>query len=335
MKAIVTGAAGFIGSSLCRALLADGVEVVGIDKFAPYYSPQQKWRNVVDLKAHPLFTLIQADLLETDLLDLYRDATVVFHLAGQPGVRSSWADGFDDYVMDNVCATQRVLEAARCHGGIRVVYASSSSVYGNADTYPCHETDLPQPYSPYGVTKLAGEQLAVLYARNFAVPTVSLRFFTVYGPRQRPEMAMARLIDAALTGSTFVLFATPGAVRDFTYVDDVVQGIILAGFTPGLRPGLVANICGGAPAELGTVIETLRSVADTDIDVAVAPIVAGDVARTGGDSSVATDELGWVPRTDLREGLYQQVLWRRAELGVTVPSLNIPAPRPLDLAPTR
>jgi nucleoside-diphosphate-sugar epimerase len=335
MKAIVTGAAGFIGSALCRALLTEQVEVVGIDKFTPYYSPQQKWRNVVELQANPRFSLVQADLVDADLLSLYDGATVVFHLAGQPGVRSSWADGFDDYVIDNVCATQRVLEAARADGRIRVVYASSSSVYGNAGSYPCRETDLPQPYSPYGVTKLAGEQLAVLYARNFGVSTVSLRFFTVYGPRQRPEMAMARLVDAALTGSSFTLFAAPGAVRDFTYVDDVVRAVLLAGFLPALRPGLVANVCGGAPAGLHEVITALRDIVGTDIDVEPSHVVAGDVVRTGGDSSVAHRELGWTPRTDLREGLFEQVLWRRAELGVAVPSLSIPEPSPLQLASVR
>lgn len=318
MKAIVTGAAGFIGSALCRALVADQVQVVGIDKFTPYYSPEQKWRNIAELRGNPLFTLVQADLTEVDLLALYSDANVVFHLAGQPGVRTSWSQGFDDYLLDNVCATQRVLEAARDHGGIRVVYASSSSVYGNAAAYPCRETDLPQPFSPYGVTKLAGEHLAVLYAKNYGVSTVSLRFFTVYGPRQRPEMAMARMIDAALTGSTFSLFAAPGAVRDFTYVEDVVRAVMLAGFRPDLRPGLVANVCGGEPADMHDVIDLVRTI-NGDLAIEHAPIVAGDVLRTGGDNTLARDELGWVPRVTLKEGLSHQVMWRRAELGLPEP----------------
>ena len=315
MKAIVTGAAGFIGSALCRALLEDQVQVVGIDKFTPYYSPARKWRNVEALLPNPLFTLLEADLTTVDLAALYADVSVVFHLAGQPGVRASWADGFDDYLLDNVCATQRVLEAARGHEGVRVVYASSSSVYGNADIYPCREVDAPKPFSPYGVTKLAGEHLAVLYAENYGVSTASLRFFTVYGPRQRPEMAMARMIDSALTGSPFSLFAAPGAIRDFTYVEDVVRAVMSAGFTPGLRPGLVANVCGGEPADVHQVVSLVQSLSrDLNIDCAAA--VPGDVFRTGGDNSVARNELGWRPTVSLREGLTQQISWRRAELGL-------------------
>lgn len=321
-KAVVTGAAGFIGSALCRALLAQDVEVIGIDKFTPYYSPEQKRRNVAALQRAPRFTLVEDDLVTADLATLYGDATVVFHLAGQPGVRTSWAKGFDEYVTDNVCATQRVLEAARDHGDIRVVYASSSSVYGNAASYPCREDDRPTPFSPYGVTKLAGEHLAVLYARNYGVPTVSLRFFTVYGPGQRPEMAMAQMVDAALTGSTFSLFAAPGTVRDFTYVDDVVAAVVLAGTTPDLPAGLVANVCGGVPATMMDVLECLRSIVGGDFPVAAAPVVPGDVLRTGGDSSVAREVLGWEPRTRLFDGLLQQVLWRSRDLDVPVPRLD-------------
>jgi nucleoside-diphosphate-sugar epimerase len=202
-----------------------------------------------------------------------------------------------------------------------VVYASSSSVYGNAASYPCRESDLPAPYSPYGVTKLAGEQLAVLYAKNYGVPTVALRFFTVYGPRQRPEMAMAQMIDAALTGSTFTLFAAPGAIRDFTYVDDVVRAVILAGRTPGLPPGLVVNVCGGEPATMHDVLGHLRRIVGGDFSVQEAPVVPGDVIRTGGDSQVARRLLGWSPRTTLFDGLFQQVLWRRVELELPEPSL--------------
>jgi UDP-glucuronate 4-epimerase len=321
IKAVVTGAAGFIGSALCRALVAQEVDVVGIDKFTSYYSPEQKRRNIAELQANPRFTLVEEDLVTADLVALYADATVVFHLAGQPGVRSSWSTGFDDYVTENVCATQRVLEAARAHGRVRVVYASSSSVYGNAASYPCRESDLPAPYSPYGVTKLAGEQLAVLYAKNYGVPTVALRFFTVYGPRQRPEMAMAQMIDAALTGSTFTLFAAPGAIRDFTYVDDVVRAVILAGRTPGLPPGLVVNVCGGEPATMHDVLGHLRRIVGGDFSVQEAPVVPGDVIRTGGDSQVARRLLGWSPRTTLFDGLFQQVLWRRVELELPEPSL--------------
>jgi UDP-glucuronate 4-epimerase len=322
MKAVVTGAAGFIGSALCRALLAQDVHVVGIDKFTPYYPPEQKWRNVAGLQRDPHFRLVVEDLVTADLPALFGDADVVFHLAGQPGVRTSWAKGFDEYAYDNVCATQRVLEAARERGDLRVVYASSSSVYGNAVSYPCRETDLPAPFSPYGVTKLAGEHLAVLYAKNYGVQTVSLRFFTVYGPGQRPEMAMAQMIDAALTGSTFNLFAAAGAIRDFTYVGDVVRAVILAGTVTDLPPGLIANVCGGEPATMVEVLECLRGILREDFAVTTSASVAGDVLRTGGDSGVAQHYLGWKPRTRLADGLLQQVLWRRRELDVTAPRVD-------------
>lgn len=322
MKAVVTGAAGFIGSALCRSLLAQDVYVVGIDKFTPYYSPEQKWRNVAALQRDSRFRLVVEDVVTADLPSLFADADVVFHLAGQPGVRTSWAMGFDEYAYDNVCATQRVLEAARDRGDLRVVYASSSSVYGNALSYPCRETDLPAPFSPYGVTKLAGEHLAVLYAKNYGVQTVSLRFFTVYGPGQRPEMAMAQMIDAALTGSTFNLFAAAGAIRDFTYVDDVVRAVILAGSTADLPAGLVANVCGGEPATMVEVLECLRSIVRDDFPVTTSPVVAGDVLRTGGDNGVARRYLGWQPRTRLVDGLLQQVLRRRHELDVAVPRVD-------------
>ncbi|GGM94641.1 putative UDP-glucose epimerase YtcB [Terrabacter tumescens] len=335
-KAVVTGAAGFIGSTLCRALLAEDVEVVGIDKFTPYYWPQRKWRNIADLQMNPRFTLVHDDLATADLVSLYGDATVVFHLAGQPGVRTSWSTGFDEYVTENVLATQCVLEAAREHGDVRVVYASSSSVYGNAERYPCRETDRPAPFSPYGVTKLAGEHLAVLYARNYGVSTVSLRFFTVYGPSQRPEMAIAQMIDAALKGNTFNLFAARGAVRDFTYVDDIVRAVILAGRTPDLPPGLVLNVCGGEPATMIDVLEYVHGIVGEDIPVDLSPAMPGDVLRTGGDNRLAREALGWRPTTRLFDGVLQQVLWRASELGLSTPRLDgwMSEPvRPLRTAP--
>ncbi len=321
-KAVVTGAAGFIGSTLCQALLEQDVCVTGIDKFTDYYWPQRKRRNLAELRDDPRFTLVEEDLCASDLTSLYADASVVFHLAGQPGVRTSWAAGFDEYVTNNVLATQRVLEAAREHGGVRVVYASSSSVYGNAATYPSRESDTPAPYSPYGVTKLAGEHLAVLYAKNYGLPTVALRFFTVYGPRQRPEMAMAQIVDAALKGTTFNLFAAPGALRDFTYVDDVVRAVVLAGFTPDLPSGLVLNVCGGQPATMHEVLEHVRTIVGADLPVEKAPLMPGDVHRTGGDSRLTREVLGWEPTTALFDGLVQQVLWRSRDLGLRTPQLR-------------
>ena len=309
MRTLVTGAAGFIGSNLARGLLVSGHEVVGVDCFTDYYDPSIKRRTASDLSEHPGFRLVEADLLEGDLGPLLQGRDVVFHLAGQPGVRGSWAHGFQPYTALNVVATQRVLEAAKDRGVGRVVYASSSSVYGNAATYPCHETDVPQPHSPYGVTKLAGEHLARLYARNYGLPTVSLRYFTVFGPRQRPEMAMSQIITAALSGQPFSLFAAPGTLRDFTYVGDVVAATMAAGLVPDVPPGTVVNVAGGSPATMGEVLDIVGELTGGPVRLDVQPAVAGDVLRTGGDSSLARELLGWAPQVSLREGLRRQVAW--------------------------
>lgn len=309
MKAIVTGAAGFIGSTLAAQLLDEGWEVVGIDRLTDYYSPVVKRENVRRLQMHHphRFRWVHDDLVTTDLDTLFEGASVVYHLAGQPGVRSSWRDRFEQYTRDNVVATQRVLDSALRLGGIRVVYASSSSVYGNAAVYPCHENQRPQPHSPYGVTKMAGEHLAVLYADNFGLQTVSLRYFTVYGPRQRPEMAMAQIIDATLRGHEFGMFAAPGSIRDFTYVEDIARGTLLAGVVDDVPAGMVLNLCGGEPTTLDDVIERVEDLVGAPLQVERVPTVAGDVLRTGGDSTLAQRWLGWKPETPLHEGLAQQV----------------------------
>src|SRR4051812_32930977 len=220
MRALVTGVAGFIGSTLAEALVGNGDVVVGVDCFTPYYDAAQKRANLQRLAATKQFTLAEADLRTAELPPLLDGVDVVYHQAGQPGVRLSWASGFAEYDSHNIIATQRLLEGARAAGVARVVYASSSSVYGNAPRYPTSEDDLPQPHSPYGVTKLAAEHLCNLYAANWGVHTVSLRYFTVYGPRQRPDMAMHRLIESALAGTPFPLYGDGSAVRDFTFVDD-------------------------------------------------------------------------------------------------------------------
>ena len=309
MRTVVTGAAGFIGSTLSRELLRQGHSVRGIDAFTSYYDERLKRRNVEELKACSGFELLELDLAHDPLVPVLAEADVVFHLAGQPGVRGSWAHGFLPYLTLNVHATQRVLEAAKQVGTARVVYASSSSIYGNAARYPCREGDVPAPHSPYGVTKLAGEHLNRLYAANHGVPTVSLRYFTVFGPRQRPEMAMARLIETALTGRPFPLFAAPGTLRDFTFVDDVVQATILAGTIPHVPPGTILNIAGGAPATMAEVVDIVGELLGAPVALDVQPACAGDVLRTGGDSTAARDLLGWRPRTSLHDGLAQQVQW--------------------------
>ena len=232
MKALVTGAAGFIGSTLSARLLADGWDVTGIDALTPYYDPALKRANLERLGG--AFTFVQEDLRTADLDALLDGVDVVFHEAGQPGVRASWGDEFGIYLDANVAATQALLEAAKRAPGLqRLVYASSSSVYGDAARFPVLEVDLPQPVSPYGVTKLAAEHLCSLYASNFGVPTVSLRYFTVFGPRQRPDMAFTRFLTAVRDDRPITLYGTGEQIRDFTYVDDVVEANVAGGHRDG------------------------------------------------------------------------------------------------------
>jgi nucleoside-diphosphate-sugar epimerase len=308
MRAVVTGAAGFIGSTLADALLAGGNDVVGIDCLTPYYDESVKRAN---LPRHDRFTLVEADLRSADLGPMLAGADVVFHQAAQPGVRLSWSSGFGEYVSHNVLATQRLLEAAVAVQTRRVVYASSSSVYGQAPSYPTSETDLPSPHSPYGVTKLAGEHLCGLYAANWGVSTVSLRYFTVYGPRQRPDMAMHRVLSAGLAGESFPLFGDGSAVRDFTFVGDVVAANVAAA-DADVAPGTVVNVAGGGEIAMTALLELAGDVLGTSIDVDRQPPQPGDVARTGGSIERARDLLGWVPRVGLREGLEAHVASLRA-----------------------
>jgi nucleoside-diphosphate-sugar epimerase len=316
MKTVVTGAAGFVGSHLSEALCAAGHEVLGIDCLTDYYDPAEKRRNLASTSRWPGFAFEEADLRTADLLPLIEEATVVFHQAGQPGVRKSWSTGFNDYCEHNVKATQRLLEAAKAAATPRVVYASSSSVYGNAPVYPTLETDLPQPFSPYGVTKLAAEHLCGLYAANWGLSTVSLRYFTVYGPRQRPDMAMRRLADAAVAGTTFSLFGDGRQVRDFTYVSDVVAANMAAAFAD-VAPGTVVNVAGGSNAVMADVIDLIGELAGSSVRLERAGNEAGDVQRTGGSTERAHELLGWEPRVSLREGLAAQVAWSQAMLRST------------------
>jgi UDP-glucuronate 4-epimerase len=312
MKALVTGTAGFIGSTLAEQLLSDGHEVIGVDCFTPYYDVASKRANVAQLLTRSSFRLAETDLRTADVLGLVAGVDVVFHLAGQPGVRLSWTDGFPEYVQHNVLVTHRLLEAAKTAGVQRFVYASSSSVYGNAQRYPTVEEDLPQPHSPYGVTKLGGEHLCGLYAANWAVPTVALRYFTVYGPRQRPDMAIHRLIRAALSGGPFTLYGDGRQVRDFTYVDDVVRATIAAGCAP-LAPGTVLNVAGGSSTTMRQLISLVEDVVGRTIRVESTAHQAGDVERTGGSISQAARLLDWRPEVAPPAGVAAQMKWHRAQ----------------------
>lgn len=319
MRALVTGAAGFVGSHLAEQLGVSGWDVVGVDCLSPYYDAAQKRANMAALTGSVEVEYLDADLLTMDLGRLLDGIDVVFHQAGQPGVRTSW-DAFDSYVEQNVMVTKRLLDAARSAGTMRFVFASSSSVYGNALSYPTREDTVPRPQSPYGVTKLAAEHLCGVYARNWGLSTVALRYFTVFGPRQRPDMAMHRLIEAALTGGSFPVFGTGDQVRDFTYVGDVVAANIAAG-TADIAPGTVINVAGGGAVTLAAVIDTVERLTGRPISLDRHPHQAGDVDRTGGAVELARDLLGWTPRVSVEEGLAQQVRWHRERLGARAAAL--------------
>ena len=300
MRWVVTGAAGFIGSHLGEALVQRGDEVVGVDSFTDYYDPREKEENAAGL-----------DVLRVDLVDDGLDldgVDGVFHLAGQPGVRS-FGPVFADYVRHNVLATQRVLEAA---GGARVVLASSSSVYGEAETYPTPEDTPPRPLSPYGITKLAAEHLARAYATSFGRDTVVLRYFTVYGPRQRPDMALERIVEALAAGTPFELYGDGSQSRSFTYVADAVAATIAA--MERAPTGATYNVGGGEEATMREAIATLERIAGRRLDVRSGPPAAGDVRRTSADVSRIRADLDWAPRVRLEDGLSEQWSWASARV---------------------
>ncbi|KQP97661.1 MULTISPECIES: NAD-dependent epimerase/dehydratase family protein [unclassified Rathayibacter] len=316
MKALVTGAAGFIGSTISRRLLADGWDVVGIDAFTDYYDVALKRTNAAANVAAGL-DLVEADLTEIELPPLLDGVDVVFHQAGQPGVRGSWKDGFAPYLTRNIGATQRLLEALRDHDRLqRFVYASSSSIYGDAESFPTAESTTPAPVSPYGVTKLAAEHLTSLYGTNFGLPTTSLRYFTVYGPRQRPDMAFTRFVKAAVLGDRIEIYGTGEQIRDFTFVDDIVEANVLAA-TTATAPGSVYNVAGGTSASVNEVLEFLGEVNGSPLNVSYTDAALGDVVRTGGATERIAAELGWAPKVDLKDGLSRHLAWARETFGDT------------------
>lgn len=315
MRALVTGAAGFVGSHLCYKLLSEGADVIGVDAFTDYYDVRLKRRNALHLQRSPRFRLVEGDLAELSVEPLVRHVDTVFHLAGQPGVRASWGGDFGVYVQRNIVATQRLLEACKDTAIDKFVYASSSSIYGDSEAYPTPETLRPTPISPYGVTKLAGEHLTEVYRTGFGLPAVSLRLFTVYGPRQRPDMAFARLVRAGLTGEPFELYGDGEQTRDFTYVGDVVQAMLEAADSSWCG---VANIGGGSRTSMNRVVEIVHGLCG-DLEVRRVESARGDVRHTAADTSVAVEHLGYRPRTPLAEGLATMVAAERANPLVVVP----------------
>lgn len=316
-RVLVTGAAGFVGSHLVEQLLADGNTVIGIDCFTPYYSPDAKRAALAATHDHQRFELVEADLRDVALAPLLDGVDTIFHQAAQPGVRLSWSDGFSEYASHNVLATQRLLEASRDAEVRRFVYASSSSVYGNQARYPTVETDLPRPYSPYGVTKLAAEHLCGLYAENWGLSTVSLRYFTVFGPRQRPDMSIHRLCEAVGTGASFPRFGDGTQVREFTYVADIVAAN-LAAAAADVEPGTVLNIAGGGEITLNDLIATVGELAGVDVDIEDHPAQAGDAKRNGAATDLAKELLGWSPKVTLREGIAAQLAWHEARRAMAI-----------------
>jgi nucleoside-diphosphate-sugar epimerase len=310
MKALVTGAAGFIGSHLSERLVADGTDVVGVDAFTDYYPRDQKAGNIAALRTAPRFRLVESDLAAADLAPLLDGVTHVFHLAAQPGVRKSWGRDFRVYTVNNIEATQRLLEACVDRPIERLVYASSSSIYGDGCDLPMREDARPQPVSPYGVSKLAAEQLCYLYHVNYGVPAVSLRYFTVYGPRQRPDMGFRRFLSAVMRGLPLPQYGDGRQTRDFTFVADVA-GATAAAATHGV-PGTVYNIGGGSRVELVHVFELIRRITGRQIATETLDAQKGDMRDTYAETSRARRDLGFAPAVTLEDGLRAQFEWMKA-----------------------
>jgi nucleoside-diphosphate-sugar epimerase len=307
MKTLVTGAAGFIGSHLCEKLLADGHSVMGIDSFLDYYPRQVKEMNLVKLKNTQGFEFKEINILDADWPSFLKNIDTVFHLAAQAGVRASWSKNFVVYTRNNIEATQLMLEEAKNSSLKKFVYASTSSVYGDIEDIPMKEKSPVQPVSPYGVTKLAAEELCYLYWKNHGVPCVSLRFFTVYGPRQRPDMAFYRFLLAQLEGRTITIFEDGNQTRDFTYVDDIVNGTIRA--SKKGKPGLTYNLGGGSRISVNDVLTILKEVTGKAPNFKYSEKQKGDMRHTFASTERAHHDFGYSPQITLPEGLKREYEW--------------------------
>ncbi len=324
-RCLVTGVAGFIGSHLAEKLLAEGHEVIGIDCLTDYYSSELKNQNLSGFLFHPHFWWVHEDLNTTDLAKLLEGIDWVFHLAGQPGVRGSWGTGFEPYIRNNIDATQRLLEAVRTSDVKKFVYASSSSVYGRTAP-PMSESNRTQPYSPYGVTKLTAENLCMLYAQNFDLPITAVRYFTVFGPRQRPDMAFTRFLRNLLESRELHIYGDGKQTRDFTYVSDAVEGTLLAARHG--TPGEVYNLGGGCPAALSDAIRAMECATGQPARMVYTPMKNGDVVDTLADTMKARADLGYFPAVSLEEGIKLQARWVREQIAhsATEPAIMLPAP---------
>lgn len=314
MKCLVTGAAGFLGSNISERLISMGADVIGIDCFIDYYPRALKEKNLANLWQSKQFTFIEQSLLAVNLVELLDGVDYVFHQAAQAGVRASWGKDFEIYTENNIKATQQLLEACRMRPIKRLIYASSSSVYGDVKEFPMRETMFLQPVSPYGVSKLAAEHLCVLYWKNFNVPTISLRYFTVYGPRQRPDMAFNKFIKAIMKGEPIRIYGDGKQTRDFTFVADAVDANISA-MTNG-TPGGVYNIGGGSRISVNEVLAILGKISGIEPKISYEEKQKGDVQDTCADTTLARKELLYAPKVGIEEGLRQEFEWLKGLMSV-------------------
>jgi len=322
VRALITGCAGFIGSHLAQSLLVRGDSVVGIDCFNDNYGRRQKLRNLEQLSAWRSFEFVPIDLSRGQLAEITAGRDVIFHLAAEPGVRSSWGRRYGQYVQNNIVATQHLLDAIKETPEVRFVNASSSSIYGEAERVPTSEDAVPSPISPYGQTKLGAEHLCSLYRANYGVDAVSLRYFTVFGPRQRPDMAFHIFCRAAIEDRPVTVFGDGRQTRDFTYVADIVAGTVAAG-EADLGDHRSFNIGGGTPASLREVLDLIEQLAGTSIDVEYLDRKDGDVKDTAADTRRARAQLGFEPATTLADGLAAELEWMQ-ELVSSVGVLGLP-----------
>lgn len=307
MSCLITGTAGFIGSHLAEKLISEDYNVKGIDSFTDYYQRERKLRNLSNLKNQKNFNLVEGDLTTIDLAKSLENVEYIFHLAAQPGVRKSWGSDFAVYVRDNILTSQRLFEAAKDYPNIKkVIYASSSSIYGDSERLPTPEDSIPRPNSPYGVTKLAAENLCNVYHKNFKLPTVALRFFTVYGPRQRPDMAFNKFITRISEGSEIEIYGDGTQSRDFTFCADTVSAISLAKNAEG---GSTFNVGSGKSVSLNQAVSIIEELVGKKAKIVNKKTAEGDVKNTSADIS-RIRKLGYAPKYSLREGLAKQVEWQ-------------------------
>ena len=303
--AIVTGVAGFIGSHLAEKLLEKNFRVIGIDCFTDYYSKEIKKNNICMCLKNKNFVFINNDIISMDLIPILKKASFVFHEAAQPGVRSSWGDAFEIYLRNNIKITQKILEAAKNVGGLeKIIMASSSSIYGNQEGIMNEKETVPKPFSPYGMTKLAAENLGHIYFENYSLPVCSLRYFTVYGPKQRPDMAFSRFIISALSKKNIAVYGTGEQTRDYTFIEDIVEANMLSMENDTI--GEIINIGGGNVVSTNNVIKLLENISENEIVIKYEEKQKGDVKHTQADISKAKKILGYEPKFNLRNGLVKE-----------------------------